>query len=116
MNGVDRADHLRSSMVSHRVGNRTWLLLLYWLLDVTKTNAYLLYKYHYVEKQGAFYRNLPEKILTHREFQEELALQLFQDGYQLMKAHLPPSDHDTLERVLICPTARFSSLHSALPP
>ena len=60
-----------------------------------------------MEKQGVFYRNLPEKILTHREFQEELALQLFQDGYQLMKAHLPPSDHDTLERVLICPTAGF---------
>ena len=116
MNGVDRADHLRSSIVSHRVGNRTWLPLLYWLLDVTKTNSYLLYKHHYEEKLSAFYRDLPEKMLAHREFQEELALQLIQDGYQIMKGHRQSSDHDTLERVLVRPTTRFSSLHCSLPP
>ena len=74
MNGVDRADQLRQSMDSHRVSSRNWLPMLWWLFDITKINAYLLYRYQYEEKEGRFDEDLPEKILTHRQFQEELAL------------------------------------------
>ena len=87
MNGVDRADQLRASIECHRKGNRNWLPLLWWLLDSVKVNAYLLYKYQYKEKEGDFHPDLPKKMLTHRQFQEELALRLILDGYEQMKGH-----------------------------
>ena len=87
MNGVNRADQLRASIECHRKGNRNWLPLLWWLLDSVKVNAYLLYKYQYKEKEGDFHPDLFKKMLTHRQFQEELALRLILDGYEQMKGH-----------------------------
>src|SRR6185295_13687489 len=43
MNGVDRADQLRSSFTSHRAGRRTWLPLFWFLINICKVNSYILY-------------------------------------------------------------------------
>ena len=115
MNGVDRADQLRASIECHRKGNRNWLPLLWWLLDSVKVNAYLLYKYQYKEKEGDFHPDLPKKMLTHRQFQEELALRLILDGYEQMKGHRRILERDAFNRVLT-PKDRHSVLRHKLGP
>ena len=113
--GVDRADQLRASIECHRKGNRNWLPLLWWLLDSVKVNAYLLYKYQYKEKEGDFHPDLPKKMLTHHQFQEELALRLILDGYEQMKGHRRILERDAFNRVLT-PKDRHSVLRHELGP
>ncbi|RPA80104.1 hypothetical protein BJ508DRAFT_210534, partial [Ascobolus immersus RN42] len=43
MNALDNADHLRSTMPSHRRGLRSWLSIFFWLLDCCAANAWKLY-------------------------------------------------------------------------
>jgi hypothetical protein len=83
MNAVDRADQLRGGLTSHRTGRRCWLPLFYWLLDVTKVNAYLLYKTHSLEAG-----NEPKHQLTHRAFHEQLAFGLIVDAFTKSRNHV----------------------------
>src|SRR5947207_11456742 len=115
MNVVDCANQLRTSIECHRKGNRNWLPLLWWLLDSVKVNAYLLYKYQYKEKEGDFHPDLFKKMLTHRQFQEELTLQLILDGYEQMKGYRRILERDAFIHVLT-PKDRHSVLRHKLGP
>src|SRR5207248_1845896 len=81
-----------------------------------KVNAYLLYRHQYEERDSNFDPDLPEKLLTHREFQEELALRLIHDGYEVMKGQREASNQDMIDRVLVRTTRRWSARCLELPP
>ena len=44
MGGVDIADQLRSVYTSHMTTFRTWMPLLFWILDTVVTNSYMIMK------------------------------------------------------------------------
>jgi hypothetical protein len=65
MNGIDLANQYRSSYECHLVTNRSWLSILYWIIDHAIINAHILH------------RMTSEKPLNHAQFRTELYLQLF---------------------------------------
>ncbi|EDN05560.1 predicted protein [Histoplasma mississippiense (nom. inval.)] len=82
MNGVDLANQYRAAYTSHRVTYRTWLPILYWLIDSAAVNAYRL-QYIYMKQQGIPAKDLP----SHISFHEKLYQQLFE---------FAPKIHDNL--------------------
>lgn len=66
MNGVDRADQLRSYYESHLKSWCTWYPIFYWALDTLISNSYILYKDHPKAEEG----------LEHKEFRMRLAWEL----------------------------------------
>jgi hypothetical protein len=77
MNSVDRADQLRGNYRPDGKWNRNrkwWWALFLWLLGISTTNAYLIYKDVY-EKAG-------KKTLTHRDFQATLVDELTKEAIQ----------------------------------
>ncbi|EDN05081.1 predicted protein [Histoplasma mississippiense (nom. inval.)] len=44
MNGIDLANQYRASYETHMPTNRTWLTILYWIIDHAIVNAYILHR------------------------------------------------------------------------
>ena len=68
MGGVDIADQLRAVYTSHMPSRRTWVPLLFWLLDCAVTNSYIL-----LSKLNE------EWVNKHRTFKAELAWALVRE-------------------------------------
>ena len=45
MNGVDIVDQLFSNYCTHVGGRETWLPLLFWLLDTSVTNSFIILRF-----------------------------------------------------------------------
>lgn len=73
MGGVDRADQLRSYYTVTRKSQKWWMQLLYFLIDVSRVNAWMCYKHTDGDEED------PSQ-LEHSEFVMELAGQLI-DGH-----------------------------------
>ncbi|EDN07653.1 predicted protein [Histoplasma mississippiense (nom. inval.)] len=71
MNGVDLANQYWAAYTSHRVTYRTWLPILYWLIDSAAINAYQL-QYLYMKQQGIPAKDLPSHISFHEKLYQEL--------------------------------------------
>jgi hypothetical protein len=69
MGGVDLANQFRESYETHRITQRNWWALFYWLIDVVCINTYRLYQLSTAE----------ERPLTHLSFRIELYSKLL--GY-----------------------------------
>jgi hypothetical protein len=67
MGGVDLANQFRESYETHRITQRNWWPLFYWLIDVVCINAYRLYQLYTVEE---------EHRLSHPQFRIELYCKL----------------------------------------
>jgi len=73
MNGADIANQRRSHLTTQRKGNkRTWRPLFYWLLDITLTNCYILWRLQVRRKDSKlnwdpveFNRTLGSALLVH---------------------------------------------------
>jgi Transposase IS4 len=77
MNGVDIADQLISNYKTHLKGARTWMPLLFWLIDVSITNSYL-------SMRAKFPGIWAAKRNGHAQFRMDVAI-------SLMKSRAPPS-------------------------
>lgn len=77
MGGVDIANQLRASYTTHqRRVNRYWKALFFWLLDVAKTNAYLLHRHRPQASprrmdHKKFLETLSEQLMVYTESSEE---------------------------------------------
>ena len=79
MKGVDQADALRANFTCHRKQNyRTWWPLFYFLLDISCTNAYLLWKWS--SAANAAYDFTSHR--DHRAFMSALCTQLLHSNDQ----------------------------------
>jgi len=114
MNAVDRADQLRSEMSTHIIGFWVWLPLFYWLLDCAKVNAYILFKLHYKEtvESGAIPTRKP---LSHRQFQQEIAVSMILEGYGKMMGHTSPAE-STVDNFVIVNIKPKKLREFKLPP
>ena len=74
MGGVDRADQLRANYTVARKSQTWWMQLLYFLIDVSRVNAYICYKISMSQYDP------DEPIESQADFIMELAKQLI-DGY-----------------------------------
>jgi hypothetical protein len=70
MGGVDIANQLRESYETHKMTNRNWWPLFYWLIDATVINSYRLYQIHMTQLGQ-------QSILSHVEFRTSLYCSLF---------------------------------------
>lgn len=70
MGGVDLANQYREVYETHRITQRNWWPLFYWLIDVACINAYRLHQLYLIQLRG--------KPLTHLEFRIQLAKRLFE--------------------------------------
>jgi hypothetical protein len=70
MGGVDIANQLRESYETHKMTNRNWWPLFYWLIDATVINSYRLYQV-YMTQLGQ------QSTLSHVEFRTSLYCSLF---------------------------------------
>ncbi|KAJ8038264.1 Folylpolyglutamate synthase, mitochondrial [Holothuria leucospilota] len=74
MGGVDRADQLRANYTITRKSQKWWMQLLYFIIDVSRVNAFISYKV----SSSTF--DPEEPLEPHADFIMELAKQLI-DGY-----------------------------------
>lgn len=73
MKGIDQADQLRAAFTCHRKQNyRTQMFLIYFLIDVARVNAYLLWLWSSITHTVSVKRTHS----THRDFVEALCSQL----------------------------------------
>ena len=80
INNLDNHVKLNSSYsVSQHYHRRNWLSLFYLLIDVTITNAYILYKLDSKE----------DKKLSHIQFQEEITQSLLRESGIILRQRLP---------------------------
>ncbi|RPA71963.1 hypothetical protein BJ508DRAFT_82366 [Ascobolus immersus RN42] len=99
MNGVDRCDHNRSTVTTHKKGWRVWLPIWWWMLDTMGTNAYYLYCLH-AEELAAMedpYAPAPEddedrRAFVHKAWLQHVAIGLMQNGSRKMKGHVRETD------------------------
>jgi hypothetical protein len=69
MNGVDRADQLRSEFAVNQITVRSWLPYFFWLLDSAIINSYLLWRW---ELEANFIGRRSEALRSHRTYREAL--------------------------------------------
>jgi len=80
MGAVDLANQYRESYETHRITQRNWWPLFYWLIDVVCINAYRLYQLYTVQ--------LGKKPLTHLQFRIKLYCKLFDYSSKAKLQHL----------------------------
>ena len=105
MNGVDIGNHQRAAYTTHRVSQRNWLPIFYWLLDAAVINAFRI-QYIYMQKQEI--KPLPTQLA----FREKLYMELFEfatlatqqtDGLTLLRLN-SQLNHQRIpfERLSVC--------------
>ncbi|EDN09501.1 predicted protein [Histoplasma mississippiense (nom. inval.)] len=73
MNGIDLANQYRASYETHMPTNRTWLSILYWIIDHAIVNAYILHRLATTCTTGT-----TGTTISHVEFRRQLYLQLLE--------------------------------------
>ncbi len=82
MKGVDQADQLRAAFTCHRKQSyRTQMPLIYFLIDVARVNAYLLWLWSSVTRTA----NAKHTHRSHREFIQAVSYQLLHSNDKLEK-------------------------------
>ena len=89
MNGVDRADQLRTMLSTYRTSRRWWLYLFWFLFDVAVTNAFVLMR-DSVNHQKKTTGGKP-KVLTMLHFRKMLAKLLIGDFRESRKRKRTPT-------------------------
>jgi hypothetical protein len=80
MGGVDIANQFREAYETHRITQRNWWPLFYWLIDVACVNAYRLYQLNQVQLGG--------KPLSHLDFRLQLTSKLLDYSMQVKLQYL----------------------------
>ncbi|EDN09363.1 predicted protein [Histoplasma mississippiense (nom. inval.)] len=73
MNGIDLANQYRASYETHMPTNRTWLTILYWIIDHAIVNAYILHRLATTGTTGT-----TDTTISHVEFRRQLYIQLLE--------------------------------------